>query len=270
MTEFNNNPMNTDQRSKVSLVLFIVSILILVMAGGYLVYAQNLIKTAKSTDDNTASKVTQSNEVSNTAEDNATTTNTTDGSTATDKSPRDPNRYYNDDGQFSYILPEEWKNTDLVFNVSPIKDEPDSGGACGNINPQVSSDLKSALNSKTINSDFTNEFKNMFVGIAKSKVLESNNGVKYAIGIDICNGVPVEENETANAIRFRAITYQDETEISLVYSVDQNTITSEGIKIGTLETLVDDIWNQKDTNPDIQALFNRFEKVMLSLKFENI
>lgn len=258
MTELNQNPMNTNQRSKAPLVLFIVCILVLAIVGGYFAYAKSLGKTAE--------EVAQLN---NTVEDNSATTNTTNEPTAADETIRDPNRYYNDAGQFSYILPEEWKNTDLVFNVSLINDEPDSGGACGNVNPQVSSDLKSALNSKTINSDFTDEFKNMFVGIAQSKVLESDNGVKYAIGIDICNGVPVEESEIANAIRFRAITYQNDTEISLVYSVGQNTIESEGIKIGTLETLADDLWNYTNTNPEIQTQFNRFEKVISSLRFEN-
>ena len=169
MTEFNNNPMNTDQRSKVSLVLFIVSILILVMAGGYLVYAQNLIKTAKSTDDNTASKVTQSNEVSNTAEDNATTTNTTDGSATTDKTTRDPNRYYNDKDEYSFTLPsgyeirpiskipgfEDETNTseyglDTSFNYQyPGSDNPDS-------NPDIWISVQKISDGKVNKSNLTN------------------------------------------------------------------------------------------------------------------
>jgi hypothetical protein len=235
--------------------------LVLLIICGYFVYERSLDKTAD---------VAQLNEANNAVDNNTAVTNTIDQSTAADQTTRDPNRYYNDKGNFSYVLPNEWKNKDLVFNVSPIDAEPDSGGACGSMNSQISGNLKNSLASKTNGSDFTQDFKEMFNGIYKSKILESDNGAKYAIGVDICNGVPVEENEIANAIRFRAIAYQNNIEISLVCSVDQSIIKSEDIRIGALEKLADDLWNHKNTNPEIQALFSQFEEVLSTLKFENI
>ena len=263
MTQINQNQIKTNQRSKASLILFIISMLILVGVGGYFVYAQNLSKTSET------NSVAQVDQMKNIVEDNTANTND-DESTTSDQPAKDPNRYYNDEGKFSYILPDEWKNKDLIFNVSPIDMEPDSGGACGDINPRISSNLKDSLNAKNTNSDFTQEFKKMFIGIYKSKVLESDNGVKYALGIDICNGAQVDEKEIANAIRFRGISYHGNIEISLVYSVDQNIIKSEEIKIADLSKLAEDLWNHKNTNSNIQSLFSLFEQMMTTLKFENI
>src|SRR3990167_5456940 len=98
MTDINQNQIKTHQKSKTLLILFVVALLILIVAGGYLVYANSLDKTAE---DHVARVNKTNNAVAN------TTANTVDDqSTSADKSIRDPNRYYYDLDGYSFIVPE--------------------------------------------------------------------------------------------------------------------------------------------------------------------
>ena len=122
MTEFNNNPMNTDQRSKVSLVLFIVSILILVMAGGYLVYAQSLVRTSET------NNLAKTNNTDNTVANNNTNTINNTPTATNSQIPAGWKSYTLTSCGIKVHLPKNWsfdEGTTSEDNYSMISNSPE-------------------------------------------------------------------------------------------------------------------------------------------------
>lgn len=94
--------MNHQPKSKTSLVLLIIALVILAITGGYFIYAQGLLKSSKTED------INQVGETNNSADDSTTST-VNNESTTSGQTSRDPNRYYNDEGGYSFIVPEGYK-----------------------------------------------------------------------------------------------------------------------------------------------------------------
>src|SRR3990167_5574867 len=112
MTQINQNQIKTNQRSKASLILFIISMLILVGAGGYFVYAQNLSKTSET------NSVAQVDQMKNIVEDNTANTNDYEESTTTSRQiPADWKEYTLTACGIQLYVPEDWKTSeDLSLN----------------------------------------------------------------------------------------------------------------------------------------------------------
>lgn len=93
----------TTTKSKISLVLIIISLVILSVMTIYLVYSKDLTRNNQT---NSESSAIKNDPVNNTDDDLVAESDTSDVSNQTTK---DSNRYYNDEDGYSFILPEGYE-----------------------------------------------------------------------------------------------------------------------------------------------------------------
>jgi len=177
-------------------------------------------------------------------------------------------RIVNQEGNFSYILPDDITQDDLWINIASIYEVKALDGPCSAFDEQTSQNNNGFFQNSRINEDVSQKLQKSLPGAIKAEMKQNSYNTKYIEVIDICNGM-TEPNEIANALKFWAVIYQNNQEILIEYNVPQSTFSQSSIKVKDLELLANQLWVGQSIHQDIQNRFNKFKELAESIKFGN-